>query len=150
MIQIEGEEFNVEACIQFTLLQKILIKLAKRENEMQDKIHSLEKKLRKIEENEKKTNKINEVRFQIIENNMNKLAEGNTEIVRDITTTKIEKDYNIESSKAKKSNEQDNEVYYNDNDNDNNSDNGYDNESESYKEDIKNDYIEKDMKKKKN
>ena len=81
---------------------------------------------------------------------MNKLAEGNTEIVRDITTTKIEKDYNIESSKAKKSNEQDNEVYYNDNDNDNNSDNGYDNESESYKEDIKNDYIEKDMKKKKN
>ena len=149
MIQIEGEEFNVEACIQFTLLQKILIKLAKRENEMQDKIHSLEKKLRKIEENEKKTNKINEVRFQIIENNMNKLAEGNTEIVRDITTTKIEKDYNIESSKAKKSNEQDNEVYYNDNDNDNNSDNGYDNESESYKEDIKNDYIEKDMKKKK-
>ena len=53
MIQIEGEEFNVEACIQFTLLQKILIKLAKRENEMQDKIHSLEKKLRKIEENEK-------------------------------------------------------------------------------------------------
>ncbi len=30
-----------------------------------------------------------------------------------------------------------------------NSDNGYDNESESYKEDIKNDYIEKDMKKKK-
>ena len=135
MIQIEGEEFNVEACIQFTLLQKILIKLAKRENEMQNKIHSLEKKLRKIEENDK----INESRFQIIENNMNKLAEGNTEIVRDITTTKIEKDYNIESSKAKKSDEQDNEVYYNDNDNDNNSDNGYDNESETYKKEIKND-----------
>ena len=74
MIQIEDEEFNVEACIQFTLLQKILIKLAKRENEMQNKIHSLEKKLRKIEENDK----INESRFQIIENNMNKLAEGNT------------------------------------------------------------------------
>ena len=34
MIQIEGEEFNVEAYIQFTLLLKILIKLAKRENEM--------------------------------------------------------------------------------------------------------------------
>ena len=27
MIQIEDEEFNVEACIQFTLLQKILDKL---------------------------------------------------------------------------------------------------------------------------
>ena len=102
MIQIEGEEFNVEACIQFTLLQKILIKLAKRENEMQDKIHSLEKKLRKIEENEKKTNKINEVRFQIIENNMNKLAEGNTEIIRDITTTKIEKHYITEKGEKRK------------------------------------------------
>ena len=80
---------------------------------------------------------------------MNKLAEGKTEIVRDITTTKIENEYNFESSKAKKSDEQDNEIYYNENDNDNNSDNGYDNESASYKEDIKNDYIEKDMKKKK-
>ena len=155
MIQIEDEEFNVEACIQFTLLQKILIKLSKRENEMQNKINSLEKKLRKIEENEKKTNKINEARFQIIENNMNKLAEGNTEIVRDITTTKIEKHYitekeekdNIELSKSKKTDDKDNEIYYKDNDND--SDNGNDNESESYKEDIKNDYIEKDMKKKK-
>ena len=118
MIQIEDEEFNVEACIQFTLLQKILIKLAKRENEMQNKIHSLEKKLRKIEENDK----INESRFQIIENNMNKLAEGNTEIIRDITTTKIEKHYitekgekrkdsdNIQLSKTKKSDEKDNEI----------------------------------------
>ena len=155
MIQIEDEEFNVEACIQFTLLQKILIKLAKRENEMQNKIHSLEKKLRKIEENDK----INESRFQIIENNMNKLAEGNTEIIRDITTTKIEKHYitekgekrkdsdNIQLSKTKKSDEKDNEIYYNDSDNEN--DNENDNKSESYKDDVKNDYIEKDKKKKK-
>ena len=159
MIQIEDEEFNVEACIQFTLLQKILIKLAKRENEMQNKIHSLEKKLRKIEEN----NKINESRFQIIENNMNKLAEGNTEIIRDITTTKIEKHYitekgekrkdsdNIQLSKTKKSDEKDNEIYYNDsdNENENENENENDNKSESYKDDIKNDYIEKDKKKKK-
>ena len=159
MIQIEDEEFNVEACIQFTLLQKILIKLAKRENEMQNKIHSLEKKLRKIEENDK----INESRFQIIENNMNKLAEGNTEIVRDITTTKIEKHYitekgekrkdsdNIQLSKTKKSDEKDNEIYYNDsdNENENENENENDNKSESYKDDIKNDYIEKDKKKKK-
>ena len=159
MIQIEDEEFNVEACIQFTLLQKILIKLAKRENEMQNKIHSLEKKLRKIEENDK----INESRFQIIENNMNKLAEGNTEIIRDITTTKIEKHYitekgekrkdsdNIQLSKTKKSDEKDNEIYYNDsdNENENENENENDNKSESYKDDIKNDYIEKDKKKKK-
>ena len=159
MIQIEDEEFNVEACIQFTLLQKILIKLAKRENEMQNKIHSLEKKLRKIEENDK----INESRFQIIENNMNKLAEGNTEIIRDITTTKIEKHYitekgekrkdsdNIQLSKTKKSDEKDNEIYYNDsdNENENENENENDNKSESYKDDVKNDYIEKDKKKKK-
>ena len=44
MIDIQGEEFNVSACIQFTLLQKILIKLAKRDQEMQDHINYLEKK----------------------------------------------------------------------------------------------------------
>ena len=43
MIELEGEEFNLEACIQFTLLQKILIKMAKREKEMEQKIDYLEK-----------------------------------------------------------------------------------------------------------
>ena len=38
MIDIEGDEFNVEACIQFTLLQKILIRMAKREKSMKNKI----------------------------------------------------------------------------------------------------------------
>ena len=38
MIDIQGEEFNDSACIQFTLQQKILIKIAKRDQEMQDHI----------------------------------------------------------------------------------------------------------------
>ena len=80
MIEIKGEEFNVEACIQFTLLQKILIKLAERDNEMQDKINELEKKLKKFQDSEKIIQNQNEKRFKIIEDNITKLSEGNTKI----------------------------------------------------------------------
>ena len=80
MIEIKGEEFNVEACIQFTLLQKILIKLAERDNEMQDKINELEKKLKKFQDSEKIIQNQNEKRFKIIEDNITKLSQGNTVI----------------------------------------------------------------------
>ena len=69
MIDLEGEELNVEACIQFTLLQKILIRLAKREKENQYKIEELGKKLSKINNN-------NDLRFQNIENNIINLSEN--------------------------------------------------------------------------
>ena len=69
MIDLEGEELNVEACIQFTLLQKILIRLAKREKENQYKIEELGKKLSKINNN-------NNLRFQNIENNIINLSEN--------------------------------------------------------------------------
>ena len=75
MIELEGEEFNLEACIQFTLLQKILIKMAKREKEMKQKIDYLEKKLDNTEQ-----------RFENIENNILNLSEH-----KPITTTIIEK-----------------------------------------------------------
>ena len=75
MIELEGEEFNLEACIQFTLLQKILIKMAKREKEMEKKIEYLEKKLDN-----------NDLRFENIENNILNLSEH-----KPITTTIIEK-----------------------------------------------------------
>ena len=80
MIEIKGEEFNVEACIQFTLLQKILIKLAERDNELQDKINDLEKKLKKFQDSEKIIQNQNEKRFKTIEDNITKLSEGNTQI----------------------------------------------------------------------
>ena len=80
MIEIKGEEFNVEACIQFTLLQKILIKLAERDNELQDKINDLEKKLKKFQDSEKIIQNQNEKRFKIIEDNITKLSQGNTKI----------------------------------------------------------------------
>ena len=75
MIELEGEEFNLEACIQFTLLQKILIKMAKREKEMEHKIEYLEKKLNN-----------NDQRFENIEKNILNLSEH-----KPITTTIIEK-----------------------------------------------------------
>ena len=80
MIEIKGEEFKVEACIQFTLLQKILIKFAERDNELQDKINDLEKKLKKFQDSEKIIQNQNEKRFKTIEDNITKLSEGNTQI----------------------------------------------------------------------
>ena len=73
MIDIQGEEFNVSACIQFTLLQKILIKLAKRDQEMQDHINYLEKKLNLIHSSDEKSFQNIENTFQIIQNNIKKI-----------------------------------------------------------------------------
>ncbi len=69
MSDYDDEEFNVEACIQFTLLQKILIRLAKREKANKRKIEELERKLSKINNN-------NDLRFQNIENNIINLSEN--------------------------------------------------------------------------
>ena len=91
MIDIQGEEFNVSACIQFTLLQKILIKLAKRDQEMQDHINYLEKKLNLIHSSDEKSFQNIENTFQIIQNNIKKISEGEKDIDDNYPSSIIEK-----------------------------------------------------------
>ena len=87
MSDYDDEEFNVEACIQFTLLQKILIRLAKREKANKRKIEELEKKLSKINNN-------NDLRFQNIENNIINLSE-NKPINKTTVIKTIIEDYDL-------------------------------------------------------
>ena len=115
MLEIKGEEFKLEACIQFTLLQKILIKLSERDQEQQDKIDELEKKLKNFENLQKKINEINGKKFETIESNILKLAEGNTNIEKTTIINVIKnkeddndndgKDEKLENKKEKQLNE---------------------------------------------
>ena len=132
MLEIKGEEFKLEACIQFTLLQKILIKLSERVQEQQDKIDELEKKLKNFENLQKKINEINEKKFETIESNILKLAEGNTNIEK---TTIINVIKNKEDD-----NDNDNK---DDNDNDN-KDDKLENKKEKQLNEKEIDYIEKE------
>ena len=82
MIEIDEEEFNTELLIQYSLLQKILIKLAKAQNDNKDNFIIFQKNLKskdkKIEELEKKLDFIqnnNEKRFKEIEEYLQKLTE---------------------------------------------------------------------------
>ena len=82
MIEIDEEEFNTELLIQCSLLQKILIKLAKAQNDNKDNFTIFQKNLKskdkKIEELEKKLDFIqnnNEKRFKEIEEYLQKLTE---------------------------------------------------------------------------
>jgi len=115
MLEIKGEEFKLEACIQFTLLQKILIKLSETDQEQQDKIDELEKKLKNFENLQKKINEINGKKFETIESNILKLAEGNTNIEKTTIINVIKnkeddndndgKDEKLENKKEKQLNE---------------------------------------------
>ena len=133
MLEIKGEEFKLEACIQFTLLQKILIKLSERDQEQQDKIDELEKKLKNFENLQKKINEINGKKFETIESNILKLAEGNTNIEK---TTII----NVIKNKDDNDNDNDNK---DDNDNDN-KDDKLENKKEKQLNEKEIDYIEKE------
>ena len=82
MIEIEDEEFNTELLIQYSLLQKILIKLAKAQNDNKDIFNTYQKNLKskdkKIEELEKRLDFIqnnNEKRFKEIDEYLKKLTE---------------------------------------------------------------------------
>ena len=82
MIEIDEEEFNTELLIQYSLLQKILIKLAKAQNDNKDNFIIFQKNLKskdkKIDELEKKLDFIqnnNEKRFKEIEEYLQKLTE---------------------------------------------------------------------------
>ena len=82
MIEIEDEEFNTELLIQYSLLQKILIKLAKAQNDNKDIFITYQKNLKskdkKIEELEKRLDYIqnnNEKRFKEIDEYLQKLTE---------------------------------------------------------------------------
>ena len=50
MIDIDGQVFNTDICIQFSLLQTILFKLAQKEKQLQSKIDYLESKFDKRDE----------------------------------------------------------------------------------------------------
>ena len=54
MIDIDGQVFNTDICIQFSLLQAILFKLAQKDKQLQSKIDYLESKLEKRDEDFKK------------------------------------------------------------------------------------------------
>ena len=136
MSDYDDEEFNVEACIQFTLLQKILIRLAKREKANKRKIEELERKLSKINNN-------NDLRFQNIENNIINLSE-NKPINKTTVIKTIIEDYDLYEEpeknikKKRKQKKEDEENYE-------------ENENESYEEkDLKKKESseEKDLKKK--
>ena len=82
MIEIDEEEFNTELLIQYSLLQKILIKLAKAQNDNKDIFVTYQKNLKskdkKIEELEKKLDFIqnnNEKRFKEIDEYLKKLTD---------------------------------------------------------------------------
>ena len=82
MIEIEDEEFNTELLIQYSLLQKILIKLAKAQNDNKDIFVTYQKNLKskdkKIEELEKRLDFIqnnNEKRFKEIDEYLKKLTD---------------------------------------------------------------------------
>ena len=95
MIDIEGDEFNVEACIQFTLLQKILIRMAKREKSMKNKIEELEEKLAKL-------SNINDIRLQNIENNIVNLSQNKPIDTIEIKSIIEKYDAEVEKEKEKK------------------------------------------------
>ena len=98
MIDIEGDEFNVEACIQFTLLQKILIRMAKREKSMKNKIEELEEKLAKL-------SNINDIRLQNIENNIVNLSQNKPIDTIEIKSIIEKYDAEVEKEKEKKKKE---------------------------------------------
>ena len=50
MIDVDGEFFNTDICIQFSLLQRILFKLAQKEKQLQSKIDYLDSKLNNKDE----------------------------------------------------------------------------------------------------
>ena len=91
MIELDGEEFKIDACvsIQFNILQKILIKMNQNDKDLQDKIYDLEKKLNKYDE-----------KFNSIENNILNLSKNNA-----ASTTIIEKYIEKEPTKEYDSNE---------------------------------------------
>ena len=91
MIDLDGEEFKIDACvsIQFNILQKILIKMNQNDKDLQDKIYDLEKKLNKYDE-----------KFNSIENNILNLSKNNA-----ASTTIIEKYIEKEPTKEYDSNE---------------------------------------------
>ena len=91
MIDLDGEEFKIDACvsIQFNILQKILIKMNQNDKFLQDKIDDLEKKLNKYDE-----------KFNSIENNILNLSKNNA-----TSTTIIEKYIEKEPTKEYDSNE---------------------------------------------
>ena len=102
MIDIEGDEFNVEACIQFTLLQKILIRMAKREKSMKNKIEELEEKLAKL-------SNINDIRLQNIENNIVNLSQNKPIDTIEIKSIIEKYDAEVEKEKEKKKKEKEKE-----------------------------------------
>ena len=91
MIELDGDEFKIDACvsIQFNILQKILIKMNQNDKDLQDKIYDLEKKLNKYDE-----------KFNSIENNILNLSKNNA-----ASTTIIEKYIEKEPTKEYDSNE---------------------------------------------
>ena len=78
MIELDGEEYDVNACvsIQFNILQKLLLKMSQKEKFLQDKIIDLEKKLNNHDE-----------KFNNIENSILDLSKN-----KQVSTTIIEKE----------------------------------------------------------
>ena len=91
MIELDGEEYDVNACvsIQFNILQKLLLKMSQKEKFLQDKIIDLEKKLNNHDE-----------KFNNIENSILNLSQN-----KQVSTTIIEKVIEKEEGKEYDSND---------------------------------------------